>query len=1372
MTSVSKDESESPGLDDIPEEELRLALVLNGGVSLAVWMGGVAHEINRLTLAAGGTDADYGPILSAARASATVDVISGTSAGGINGAALALAQANRGADLLGLRTLWAEQGRMEELLRRPFRGKPTSLLRGDEYFLPELGRAMNMLTEPFVARGEGGYTPIDLTLTTTLLTGSQTVTVDDFGEKIPQQIHAGTFQFSNVTMGAASDLDPFGAANVKDTARALALAARCTASFPLAFEPSFVPVGEDGAGDDLHPDMRRFASWADREKPRLKQSKYVVDGGVLANTPLTHALDAISRREIDRPIRRAMLLVFPHAPEAAEVKPDDPACPPSASGSLAGVFGALQAQGSRSYVEQVDDHNRRAADWTGGRRQLLLGFGEKGNSVEKVYQLLGSGWPHYRHVRMGQAAKGLADSVVPTEHWPYSRILGAAQDAQQAWVQHAPGGHQHDLPFVPATFDVTKAAWQRRYLAPSDRWLWGDSGASGVAVAVAEVLRAALSVAGHEHKQLLSDARREVGVRMGRIRTARQRLDAVWTSNDYLRSLAPNRDYWRARVIAYERAMLPRGLKGRFGELEARLFKPDHQHAEARTRALVDLDSLAGVGAELAAAVREVIDQLTACENALQAIAAHPRGADEISGVHSWCQYLFAPAVPGEPAARGEQLMLRLLALDAATRLLTGGVPTGTNVPIKLAELSLRVGHPWAHLSTSPADKAAGLQLARFGGFLKRSWRVNDWIWGRLDAITELCQIVLDPRRLIRMSAMVVDRNNQAATRGFADQIFGRLKQGLYGEAVLPPALEHLEKAAYDELCAALEPDQDEPLHLPKLAAWAALPLQAEVMLEELPALAAAVSLDVDDGAGKPTRGTRFLVDRADLLTRVAKEAAEPPDAVTSPTRFALGCEALRAFDGAGIGRETLAEETGSNALIRTASNAAGVLATVLDTDAARMPAAKPVTSAVRGAMMLPHWVVNGLAGGGRVARFLATVGLIVGGLFLVLSLFGVLGNLAAAAGLVGAATLLAAMAYSALKTGSLLHACALLAPVVPLVAYAVTKTEGTPDAGSRVLVVVAAVTALYILANIPWPLTSPFAWVGSLLGRSQNKPAAATKPRWRPRVVLTVTVGVVVLAAITVGLALPWSRERLGDAWQWCVDLLADNWDVQAGAIALVVVAGGALAYREGALLRTWRSNLDADTTYQKRHLVTGSFERHNVQQPSGVAASWAPVYGTGYLLLAWGAWHLATTTGGRETWEVFTVWWLAAIGAVLCLLAPILVARRPRRRLRQLLGRSWQQVQDRSKAGLDAGADGRHIAPREDDNDQQLLYALLKYDATFCYLTRAHWPDGQTSTDASGRDPEHQKASQLELTAKGRKLEAQLMNDAEAAQARQLAL
>src|SRR5690606_24059430 len=41
-----------PGAALVPSEEVRFAVVLNGGVSLAVWMGGVVLELDRLTKAA------------------------------------------------------------------------------------------------------------------------------------------------------------------------------------------------------------------------------------------------------------------------------------------------------------------------------------------------------------------------------------------------------------------------------------------------------------------------------------------------------------------------------------------------------------------------------------------------------------------------------------------------------------------------------------------------------------------------------------------------------------------------------------------------------------------------------------------------------------------------------------------------------------------------------------------------------------------------------------------------------------------------------------------------------------------------------------------------------------------------------------------------------------------------------------------------------------------------------------------------------------------------------------------------------------------------------------------------------------------------
>ena len=93
------------------EPELRLGLVLYGGVSLAVYIYGVVVEVQRLLQASarfeGGigsgrrrdrVEGGYAKALSRRRAyrGTSVDIISGTSAGGINGILLAKALAEGG----------------------------------------------------------------------------------------------------------------------------------------------------------------------------------------------------------------------------------------------------------------------------------------------------------------------------------------------------------------------------------------------------------------------------------------------------------------------------------------------------------------------------------------------------------------------------------------------------------------------------------------------------------------------------------------------------------------------------------------------------------------------------------------------------------------------------------------------------------------------------------------------------------------------------------------------------------------------------------------------------------------------------------------------------------------------------------------------------------------------------------------------------------------------------------------------------------------------------------------------------------------------------------------------------------------------------
>ena len=135
-----------------PAAELRLAVAFTGGVSLAVWMGGMAREMNLLLAASrirrgesvadtseqGGKVRDlYAALLKLLNMDCSMDVLSGTSAGGINAVILGLANVQR-FDLDGLRELWFDEGSLGSLLRDPADKQPASLLYGDKVLLQGL----------------------------------------------------------------------------------------------------------------------------------------------------------------------------------------------------------------------------------------------------------------------------------------------------------------------------------------------------------------------------------------------------------------------------------------------------------------------------------------------------------------------------------------------------------------------------------------------------------------------------------------------------------------------------------------------------------------------------------------------------------------------------------------------------------------------------------------------------------------------------------------------------------------------------------------------------------------------------------------------------------------------------------------------------------------------------------------------------------------------------------------------------------------------------------------------------------------------------------------------------------------------------------
>ena len=279
--------------DDL--QELRIGLVMSGGVSLAVWMGGVTQELNRLIRAnrpGDAGDGTYLKLLRLTRSLPRIDVIAGTSAGGLNGALLAYA-ITQDAAVSGLRELWLELGALEALLRPPLVSNPPSLMRGDEYFLRRLESAITSLKNQLTKPDE---VPMELMITTTLLNPWPHGVPDSLGTIIQDADHRGEFTFRRGTPAGDEEApelaDQFAQS---DIAARLALAGRCSASFPLAFEASYAPVGMT-TDDPARPDMKPHASFG--------QSRWVIDGGVLANQPLRPALRAIFRQPARKQVRR------------------------------------------------------------------------------------------------------------------------------------------------------------------------------------------------------------------------------------------------------------------------------------------------------------------------------------------------------------------------------------------------------------------------------------------------------------------------------------------------------------------------------------------------------------------------------------------------------------------------------------------------------------------------------------------------------------------------------------------------------------------------------------------------------------------------------------------------------------------------------------------------------------------------------------------------------------------------------------------------------------------------------------------------------------------------------------------------------------
>lgn len=802
-------------MSDIQHQEIRFAVVMYGGVSLAIYMNGISQELLHLVRATDGYQPPpagapersrdvyrelayqlrYGQAVNSSNVRAdakqdepptrfVVDILSGTSAGGINAVFLAKALAQGTDDLEALQALWRQKGDIDTLLndqasikdghkRYPTGREKTSVLNSR--------RMYGMLNDAFDAMGQAKRTDasgprrLDLYVTATDLYGVQ-APIQLADGVVDERLHKHVFHFVH-----EADHSQF-----RDSFNPmLAFASRCTSSFPVAFEPMTLDHAFSTLSgldkERFNRDMAGFFRYAFGQGD-LNQRPYA-DGGYLDLKPFGHAIEALGFRNADCPVDRKLLFINPFAASHQENMVPDMEEIDFVKNATMALTSLPRYETIREDIERLNRRNRwlrrvnilieeieakvlhdqQLRDNLSTAPQRLTDIVEKrlGVSVDIAYphawldeviRVYDSSYAAYHHAKVYAVSDFLAEAVTRAAGLEVkSDLYRAIRFLVQAWRK------RNYAPY--ATKAGEEKASETKFLANFD-------------------LDFRIRRLGYLQRALQAWFASKDVVSLKNVRLGKQNQDAA---NEYLTLI---RNQLRL-LLNLRESLLRRGASNPLSNALTVGSLAEHLTPD-RLRDVID-DSDYNTCFEKAEALLDELG-IDRFQNVANCIHEVIRGTNAEPGTQAVSVAVGAILGVGYDEAKqikpdnssifAQMRWLYYWGFDYRDSLVfpliaSGDYGEGEEVEIfRISPVDARNMRSAGMCQQGP--KLAGTRLFAFGGFLNLAWRENDILWGRLDGAERLIKSLLPRPKQAKLRNVYIRRAQAAILREVFEPLHGR----------------------------------------------------------------------------------------------------------------------------------------------------------------------------------------------------------------------------------------------------------------------------------------------------------------------------------------------------------------------------------------------------------------------------------------------------------------------------------------------------------------------------------------------------------------------------------------------------------------------